>query len=224
MFNTGFTMNSQKCYEQLDGRTIKWMGEMADKTKAVVTGSFIVKENNHFYNRLIWMRPDGTYETYDKRHLFRMGDEDKHYSPGKTKIVTTIKDWRVCPLICYDLRFPVWSRNKIINGNHDYDVLIYVANWPERRKQAWQILLKARAIENQCYVVGVNRVGKDGHGIAHSGDSVVVNYKGEILSSIQPFEEKAETIILSYEELKEYRKTFPAGLDADDFELKVTQP
>jgi omega-amidase len=165
------------------------------------------------------MKADGTYNTYDKRHLFRMADENKYYGSGQQKIIVELNGWKVCPLVCYDLRFPVWSRNKL-GASHDYDVLIYVANWPERRAHAWKTLLLARAIENQSYVVGLNRIGNDGNEIAYSGDSAIINPKGEIISATKPNEESIETITLSYNELAEFRKIFPVALDADDFEIK----
>jgi len=216
MFTTGFSMQPERFAEPMNGRTVSWMKEEARKKKCVVTGSIICEENGKHYNRLVWMRPDGTYSFYDKRHLFSMGDENNHYTPGTKKIIEEIKGWRICPLVCYDLRFPVWSRN-----TEKYDVLIYVANWPERRSHPWKTLLLARAIENQCYVAGLNRVGNDGNGIYHSGDSALINFRGEIISSIPAHEDATETISLSYEELEEFRKGFPAFKDADRFEIKL---
>ena len=160
------------------------------------------------------MRPDGSYEYYDKRHLFRMADENKHYSFGKKKLIVELKGWRICPLICYDLRFPVWSRNK-----QDYDCLIYVANWPERRNHPWKTLMMARAIENISYTIGVNRIGLDGNGITFSGDSAIIDFKGEILSHINPHQNAIETITLSHAALKDFRSSFPACMDADNFEI-----
>ncbi len=216
MFTTGFSMRPELFAEKTNGKTIDWMREKAKEKNCVITGSFICEENKNYFNRLVWMRADGTYSTYDKRHLFSMGDENNHYTAGKNKIIEEIKGWKICPLICYDLRFPVWSRNK----NSAYDVLIYIANWPERRAHPWKTLLLARAIENQSYTVGVNRIGNDGNEIYHSGDSAVINAKGEIISKIMPHEESIETIILNYSELIEFRKTFSVMNDADNFELK----
>jgi predicted amidohydrolase len=215
MFSTGFSMRPEKLAEPMNGETVAWMKEMARKKKCVIAGSFICSENEKYFNRLVWMRSDGTYSVYDKKHLFSMGDENNHYSSGSKKIIEEIKGWKICPLICYDLRFPVWSRNK-----DKYDLLIYVANWPERRAHPWKTLLLARAIENQCYVVGVNRIGEDGNKIVHSGDSAVINYKGEIISNILPDKEVIQTVSLNYAELEEFRKVFPVWKDADDFELK----
>jgi predicted amidohydrolase len=194
---------------------MQWMAKTAAEKKAVVTGSMIIKENDHFYNRLIWMNPDGSFKQYDKRHLFRMADEHKVFTGGNKKTIVSLNGWRLCPLVCYDLRFPVWSRNR-----NEYDCLIYVANWPERRNYAWRHLLIARAIENQSFVIGVNRIGEDGKGITHSGDSAVIEPKGELISHIKAHTESIETIKLSYSELIEYRKAFPANLDADSFKIE----
>jgi omega-amidase len=171
------------------------MQQKAKEKNAYIVGSISVKDNGNYYNRLYWVKPDGTYEWYDKRHLFRMGNEDQHYTAGNKKLVVEYKGWKICPLVCYDLRFPVWSRNKKENT---YDVLIYVANWPEVRSYPWKQLLIARAIENQAYVVGVNRIGEDGNGIAHSGDTSMLNPRGEIISKTQAHQDKAETVSLSF--------------------------
>ncbi|OFY82333.1 MAG: amidohydrolase [Bacteroidetes bacterium RIFCSPLOWO2_12_FULL_35_15] len=240
MFTTGFSMLPEKLAESMTGKTVNWMKEQAHKKQCVITGSFICEENGKYYNRLVWMKPDGTYSTYDKRHLFSMANEDKHYTSGNKKIIEEIKGWKICPLICYDLRFPIWSRNRNIphlphNSTRPpslahyqshkgdmlpaYDLLIYVANWPARRSFPWKTLLLARAIENQCYVIGENRVGTDGNGIDYSGDSVVIDFKGEILSKTPPHEEFTETISLSYSGLEEFRKQFPVLDDADSFEI-----
>ncbi len=220
MFNTGFTMQAAALAEPMNLTTCKWMKMMAAQTKAVVTGSFIVKENGQFYNRLVWMRPDGTYETYDKRHLFRMAHEHETYTAGTSCIFPTIRNWRFLPLVCYDLRFPVWSRQS--QGSSDkqptYDCLLYVANWPEARRFHWNTLLQARAIENLSYVVGVNRVGKDGKEIAYSGDSVVLSPRGEQLFHAE-YTEVIQTMELNWEELQAYREKFPAYKDADDFQI-----
>jgi len=215
MFTTGFTMNVKNFSECSEGRTHKWMMDLAIKNNCAITGSIIIKEKDKYYNRLIFCKPDGSVHFYNKRHLFRMGDENKFYEPGEKKIIIEYKGWKICPLICYDLRFPVWSRN--IEG---YDMLIYVANWPEPRKEVWKTLLKARAIENQVYTVGVNRIGKDGRGISYSGDSSVINPTGKIISSLKPYIDGIDIISISLGELNEYRETYPVALDADKFELK----
>jgi|SRR3954463_9363364 len=217
MFSTGFSMNPEKLAEDMNGETVKWLKEKANKKNCVIAGSFICEEGGHYYNRLVWMNPNGTFAKYDKRHLFSMGDENNHYAAGEEKIIVELKGWKICPLICYDLRFPVWARN---TKEASYDVLIYVANWPERRSYPWKTLLLARAIENQSYVIGSNRVGADGNGITHSGDSAVIDAKGEIISKIKPHEETTETVALSYSDLVEFRKQFPAILDADQFAVK----
>ncbi len=216
MFTTGFTMQPELLAEGMSGKAVEWMKAQAQKKRCVITGSFVCEENGNYYNRLVWMRADGSFATYDKRHLFTMANEDKHYTAGSKKIIEEIKSWKICPLICYDLRFPVWARNK--NDNR-YDLLIYVANWPERRNHPWKTLLLARSIENQCYVAGVNRVGNDGNEIYHSGDSAVINFKGEILSKTPAHDECIETISLSYADLEEFRKQFPVLNDADEFHL-----
>jgi len=215
MFNTGFTMSSEKLAEEMGGKTMQWMKNTAKDKSCVVVGSLIIGENGHCYNRLVWMRGDGSYKTYDKRHLFRMMDEHKYFSGGGERIVVELNGWKICPLVCYDLRFPVWSRNR-----NEYDCLIYIANWPGARRSAWSTLLLARAIENQVYVIGVNRIGNDGNNIAFSGGSAVIDPKGQVISKTQPNQENIETVSLSYEELEDFRKKFPVGLDGDEFEVK----
>ena len=213
MFSTGFSMDAAALAEDMDGPTVGWMREEAAALGCVVTGSLIVREEGHCRNRLVWARPDGTVEHYDKRHLFRVAGEQDHYAAGTRRLVVDLKGWRVCPMICYDLRFPVWSRNR-----DDYDLLLYVANWPQRRAHAWSTLLRARAIENLSYVVGVNRIGKDGNGASYSGDSVALDYLGQPLSS-EGGGDRVETAVLDLESLQSYRASFPAHLDADRFEL-----
>lgn len=219
MFTTGFTMNSSLA-EPMNFHTTKWMHNMAIKTNALVLGSVIIKEGNSFFNRLIWMQPDGVCKTYNKRHLFRMADEDKVYSPGDSLLIAEWRGWKICPLVCYDLRFPVWSRNRVNAQAQslNYDLLVYVANWPAARSHHWQTLLKARAIENQSFVVGVNRVGTDGKGILYNGHSAVVSPKGEVMFEAVGAE-AIQTIQLKAEELKEWRAKFPAYFDADDFHI-----
>lgn len=216
MFTTGFTMNAMEHAEPMNLTSFKWMRQMAEQTGAVITGSIIIKEENHFYNRLIWMQPDGLFSFYDKRHLFRMAEEHKTYSSGEKKLITKLKGWNICPLICYDLRFPTWSRNV----DQEYDLLIFVANWPEARRHPWRVLLQARAIENLSYVIGVNRVKEDGKGIPYSGDSAIINFKGEHLFECSE-KEIIHTQTLSYADLKVFREKFPAHLDADEFIIKA---
>ncbi len=221
MFTTGFAMNPYKISEKADGITLNWLKQRAKEKSAVITGSVAVEENGNYYNRLYWVEPNENFQTYDKRHLFRMAKEDEHFKAGKKKIITQIRDWKICPLICYDLRFPIWSRNGFNRENRksDYDILVYVANWPEVRNYPWKQLLIARAIENQCYVIGVNRIGKDGNGFSHSGDSMVVNPRGEIISKTKAHEESVETVELDKSYLEEFRKVFPVGMDADGFKI-----
>ncbi len=223
MFSTGFTMNNKSMAESMKGRTVAWMKRMAKEKKCAITGSVIIEEKKKYYNRLFFMLPDGEYKTYDKRHLFRYAHEQNYYTAGKKKLIVELKNWKICPIICYDLRFPVWIRNKILRqkakGKSEYDILLVVANWPERRNHPWKTLLMARAMENQVYVAGINRVGDDGNNIYHSGDSAVLNFKGEIISTTKPHEESIETIAISKKELDEWRKTFPAWMDADKFKV-----
>jgi len=220
MFNTGFSMKSEELSETMSGKAVSWMLEMSKKAKAVIVGSLIIKEENEFYNRLVWVQPNGEINTYDKRHLFRMADEHSHFNAGSDRIIIEYKGWKICPLVCYDLRFPVWSRN---TSDNQYDVLIYIANWPAARKAPWSKLLEARAIENQCYVVGVNRVGEDGKGFAYSGNSAIINPKGEPISSIPEHENITATVKISLDDLNTFRKVFPVGMDADEFKITHSQ-
>ena len=224
MFSTGFSMSPEKFAEEPNGPTLEWMKSLSLKRNFAVTGSFIVNENGNYYNRLYWVNPDGTHYHYDKRHLFRMAGEDRYYKAGNNKLIVKFKGWKICPLVCYDLRFPVWSRNKssVVEDKrvYDYDLLIYVANWPERRSHAWKTLLAARAIENLAYVAGVNRIGNDGNFIYHSGDSAIYNFRGEVMTSAIMSSEEIISCALSKQELDEFRNAFPAGADADDFDLK----
>lgn len=219
MFNTGFSMESEKLAETMNGKSVKWMKEMANKSNAVIVGSLIIEEHEKYYNRLIWADPEGDLHTYNKRHLFRMADEHEHFNAGNDLLIVHYKGWRFCPLICYDLRFPVWSRNIDENGNTAYDCAIYIANWPATRKVPWSKLLEARAIENQCYVIGLNRVGQDGKQIAYSGNSAVINPKGEVISTFPEYENSTQTITISLNELNDFREKFPVGMDADRFKI-----
>ncbi|MEM1135288.1 MAG: amidohydrolase [Bacteroidota bacterium] len=215
MFNTGFSMNAEKLAEPMNLTTTKWMKQMAAQTRACLCGSIIVKEYGKFFNRLLWVQPDGKYFFYDKRHLFRMAKEHQIFSAGINRLVVEWKGWKICPLVCYDLRFPVWSRNR----NNEYDLLIYVANWPAARESAWNTLLPARAVENLCYTIGLNRCGEDGLNIPYQGDSRIDDYLGKNLLQMGK-EENMTTSILSLEKLARYREKFPAQHDADQFELK----
>jgi predicted amidohydrolase len=213
MFSTGFSMNTSLA-ETMNGSAIQWMKKIAQEKSCVVTGSLMIEEENKFYNRLIWMRPDGSLENYDKRHLFSLSEEPKHYTAGNKLLVTELKGWKFLPLICFDLRFPVWSRNV-----HNYDAIIYVANWPQKRSLAWKTLLQARAIENQCYVIGLNRVGNDGNGIYHSGDSAIINAEGSYLYHKSDWED-ISTITLDKSAMTTTRRKFPFLDEKDFFEIK----
>lgn len=219
MFNTGFSMEVQKLAEPMNSKTFRWMKQQAAQTQAVVTGSFIVREGNRYYNRLIWMEADGTYAYYDKRHLFRMAGEEKVYSAGNKQLICELKGWKICPMICYDLRFPVWSRNRQMGDESlQYDLLLFIANWPAARIEAWNTLLQARAIENLSYVAGVNRTGQDGKNIDYNGCSALVDPKGQLIYK-EENQEAVQTLTLAYEPLSRFRQKFPAHLDADRFRL-----
>lgn len=214
MFTTGFTMYPEKFAEEMDGNTVSVMKEWSRELNAHVAGSLIIKENGMFFNRFIIAGPNGELSFYDKRHLFRMAGEDKVYAPGKENLTVDIKGWRVRPFVCYDLRFPVWSRN----SSDGYDLAIYCANWPGARSFHWETLLRARAIENQCYVAGVNRTGTDGNGVKYSGGSSVIGFRGEEIFAAGP-EPAVHTAELSFQTLLDYRRDFPAWLDADQFRV-----
>ncbi|MBK5270653.1 MAG: amidohydrolase [Bacteroidia bacterium] len=218
MFSTGFSMKPEILAETMEGETVQWMKRMAMKKKIILTGSVIVKEEGNFFNRLIWMLPNGEYGFYDKRHLFTYADEEKHYTPGTMRLIASVKGWKINLLVCYDLRFPVWARQQSQPEEPEYDLLIYVANWPERRVHAWKTLLQARAIENQCYVAGANRVGNDGNNIHYSGESMIVNPMGEVLYTKKD-EEDIFTITLDKTQLAAVREKFPFWKDADKFGL-----
>ncbi|MGB0466533.1 MAG: amidohydrolase [Pontibacterium sp.] len=216
MFTTGFTMAPESQAEPEQGETCQWLKEQAVKTGAAIMGSVVTACAEGYRNRLLFTTPEGEQWHYDKRHLFRMGGEHNHYQPGTERVIFEYQGWRILPQICYDLRFPVFSRNQ-----NEYDLLVYVANWPEVRRNAWRTLLQARAIENLCYVAGVNRVGTDGSGLAYSGDSLLVGFKGDCLIDKAPSQVFTETFSLSYETLAQFREQFPAWRDADEFELKL---
>jgi omega-amidase len=214
MFNTGFSMNAEKLAEPMYGKTMQWMQETAQKFGAVVTGSLIIAEGGHYFNRLIWMRPDGSYAQYDKRHLFTMAKEQETYTAGTEKLIVELNGWKICPVICYDLRFPVWLRNV----DAAYDLLIVVANWPEKRSLHWRTLIPARAIENLAYVIGVNRVGHDGNEVYHSGDSECIDPAGNVVYYKRD-EEDVYTFSILAEEVIKARRYFPFLKDADVFTI-----
>ncbi|MFG1488333.1 amidohydrolase [Oceanospirillum sp. HFRX-1_2] len=215
MFTTGFSMEPEAIAEPADQVTLSWMLHQAASLSAVVCGSVAVKDDGGCYNRFYWVQPDGQWQAYDKHHLFRMAGEHEHYQAGQSRDVIHYKGWRIFPQICYDLRFPVWSRN-----HNEYDLAIYVANWPEVREHPWQILLQARAIENLCYVAGVNRVGTDGNGHRYSGRSALIDFKGHSLGDHDSGEAFVETYTVSLSDLKGFRESFPAFEDADRFSLE----
>ncbi len=220
MFSTGFSMNASALAETMDGPTVEWMRQKSFENRIILTGSIMIHEDDKYYNRLIWMMPNGEYGYYDKRHLFAYSKEDEFYHPGKKRLICSVKGWKINLQVCYDLRFPVWARQSHTRKDEtaEYDVLIYVANWPERRSHAWKTLLCARAIENQCYVIGVNRVGKDGNEINYSGNSLVIDPLGEVLYHMAD-EEDIFTISLEKEKLEEVRSKFPFLKDADQFKI-----
>jgi predicted amidohydrolase len=221
MFNTGYTMSAASYAEPMNGKTFRWMKQMAAQTRSVITGSCIIWDQGHYYNRLLWMKPDGTFLFYDKRHLFRIAEENHYFTAGNKLLITELNGWKICPLICYDLRFPVWSRNIYLKEQDRlaYDLVIFIANWPATRIEAWDSLLQARAIENISYSLGVNRVGSDGNGIPYNGHSAVFNPAGKNVLYLHDKQEM-KTVTLSFDMLKEYREKFPFYLDSDYFLIK----
>jgi len=217
MFNTAFSINPEKCAETIEGQSINWMKQQAIVKNCVIVGSLLIKENNSFFNRLVWMQNDGSFQYYDKRHLFRMSEEFRIFNRGSIRTIVELKGWKINLNICYDLRFPVWTKNTYNDGKYEYDILINIANWPASRSYVWQTLLKARAIENQCYVVGVNRVGDDGFGTPHSGDSMIVDPYGNEILRAQPYEEGVYETTIYKELLDDFRSKFTIGLDWDNF-------
>lgn len=216
-FSTGFSMNVEKLADTMDGPTVSTIKGWAKKYKLAVVGSFIVKENGKYFNRAFFITPEGDCSYYDKRHLFRMAEEDQHFTAGSERTIVAYKGWNICLQVCYDLRFPVWSRNV----DKEYDLLIYVANWPEARKRVWKTLLQARAMENMAFVCGVNRVGIDGKGFVYRGDSLVFSPKGKKLADAGKREEITRTCTLEKKELTKLREKFPAWQDADRFTINL---
>lgn len=213
MFHCGFTMNPQAVFQTMDGEVVTWMKQLASSKGIAVVGSAVIIEDNCYYNRLLFVKPNGEISFYDKRHLFRMGGEHNVYTPGNKHLIVEYKGWRIKPLVCYDLRFPVWSRNQ-----NDYDLLIYVANWPTPRQEAWDLLLRARAIENQSFVLGVNRIGTDGT-VNYSGGSVFVGPKGEVVMGGKTENDFLFVASASRNALLQFREKFPVYLDADNFKF-----
>lgn len=215
MFNTGFSMNAPELAEDMDGKTMTWMKQTALRYECVVTGSLIITENGHYYNRMIWMLPSGEYQHYDKRHLFGMGEEDKTYTSGEEKVIVDLKGWKIRLAICYDLRFPVYLRN----NDAAYDILLIIASWPDKRISHWKALIPARAIENQSYVIAVNRVGHDGNEIYHSGHSMCIDAYGNTIY-YKPEDEDLYTFSINYQEMIKIRDSFPFLKDSDHFSLE----
>ncbi|MBL4905573.1 MAG: amidohydrolase [Flavobacteriaceae bacterium] len=215
MLSTGFSMFPKKLAEHMEGETVLWMQEMAKEKKAALVGSIIILEDGNYYNRLFFVHPSGVIETYDKRHAFTLAGEDKEYTSGDTHLIVDYKGWKICPLICYDLRFPVWSRN-----TQNYDLLIYVANWPKPRITAWNTLLKARAIENMSYCIGVNRVGVDANNYQYSGNSTVIDSLGEALTPVCENEEKIIYATLEKDPLQKTRDKLQFLNDKDTFDIQ----
>ena len=236
MFNTGFSMKPGQLAETMEGPTLEWMKRISSEKKIILTGSLIIEDDGAYFNRLIWMLPNGQHGYYDKRHLFAFAGEDEHYTGGNKRLIASVKGWKINLQVCYDLRFPVWARQSVqlaslpeggfeksaaaTDQEPEYDVLIYVANWPEKRNHAWKTLLQARAIENQCYVVGVNRVGNDGNDIYYSGDSMIVDPLGQVIHS-STNEEEVFTYILTLDRLNEVRSRYPFLKDADPFIIGI---
>lgn len=222
MFPTAFSMKPEYFAEKIDGPSFKWMKNKAMELNSAICGSMMIEENSKYYNRFFIIKPDGSYTFYDKRHPFRMGGEHQHFEYGTKKVIFELKGWKIKPLVCYDLRFPVWAKNNFKNEAYEYDVLLTVANWPSVRSFVWKTLLSSRAIENQSYSIGVNRIGVDGNGLEHSGDSNVYDAKGVALLAERPNQEFVEVMTLSYNELYDFRAKFTVGLDWDKFDIRMS--
>lgn len=219
MFATGFVTEAHEIAESMEGETVKWMQKMAIQHKLALMGSLVIEETGKYYNRLVWINRLGEISYYDKRHLFTYGGEHHQFSAGSQKLIVDLYGWKICPLVCYDLRFPVWSKNTIQDGVYAYDLLIYIANWPSMRAHAFRQLLVARAIENQAYVVGINRVGVDGKGLYYQGNSTVLDFNGNHITEIAPDEEAFEIVTISLSNLQKARESFPVGSDWDGFQI-----
>lgn len=219
MFNTGFSINPSAYAETMDGPSMQFLRTMVLKKNAVIMATLLIKDGDGYFNRLVCVFPDGHFETYDKRHLFRLSEEYKIFKGGKKRAVFEVKGWKISPLICYDLRFPVWSKNTWTDGVYGYDLMVCLANWPANRSQVWKTLLAARAIENQACMAGVNRIGKDGYGTWHSGDTRAIDAKGNVLYAAGEGMEEIMTIAYSAQDLKLFRDSFTVGMDWDHFTI-----
>ena len=218
-FNTGFPVDPLKFAETLDGPTMNWLSAKAKALDAVVCGTMLLNVDGHYHNSLVWMRPDGSYELYHKRHTFAIGGEKEPIKPGKAPLVVEFKGWKIKPMICYDIRFPLWARNHYQDGVYDYDLGIYLANFPQSRIEVWNTLLKSRAIENQAYYIGVNRIGDDPEGVHYNGHSQVVSPKGKVTTKAETDTEAILSCTLDYEKLQNFREKFPVGKDWDDYKF-----
>jgi predicted amidohydrolase len=214
MFTSGFTMAVQNVAQTWPGESVNALQQLADKSDTAIVCSLVIFEQGKYFNRLVFIKPNDKLEYYDKRHLFTMGEEHHYYAAGNRQLIVEYKDWKIMPLVCYDLRFPVWSRNV-----HNYDLLLYVANWPDSRRDVWSTLLKARALENQCFVAGVNRVGNDGMGLNYAGDSVMIDAKGNNLANCDDYQETICDVQINKSELHAFREKFPVLNDKDSFEI-----
>lgn len=218
-FNTAFPVDPKVFAETTDGPTIQWIKQKAHELNAVICGTLLLEVDGHYHNSLVWMRPDGSYELYHKRHTFSMGGENQLVERGSESLIIELNEWRIKPMVCYDIRFPIWSRNHYRDGQYEYDLGIYLANFPSSRIFVWDTLLMARAIENQAYFIGVNRIGDDPEGIHYSGDSQVINPKGEVISMIRSDAEAVASCTLNHERLQSFREKFPVGKDWDSFTI-----
>lgn len=214
-FNTGFPVDPVKFAETSDGPTMNWLKTKAQELNAVVCGTMLLNVDGHYHNSLVWMRPDGSYELYHKRHTFAIGGEKEPIEPGTESLIVELNGWKIKPMVCYDIRFPLWARNRYQDGVYDYDLGIYLANFPESRIAVWNTLLMARAIENQAYFIGVNRVGDDPEEVHYSGDSMLISPKGKVISKAESDKETVISCILDYEKLQNFREKFPVGKDWD---------
>ena len=220
-FTTAFPVDPKRFAETENGHTMQWLKNQAKAKNAVICCTFAMEVGGHYYNSLVWMRPNGTYERYFKRHTFTMGGEDKFVERGEKQLIVELNGWHIKPMVCYDIRFPVWARNHYENGRYEYDLGFYLANFPDSRMNVWHTLLPARAIENQAYWSGVNRIGEDAHGLHYSGESQVINSRGEVISKAEPYQEAVIHCSLDYEKLQRFREKFPLGPDWDLFNINL---
>ncbi|MEI7498974.1 MAG: amidohydrolase [Bacteroidota bacterium] len=222
-FNTGFSINPSACAESMDGPSMQFLRKKAKERNVVIMSTLLICEGDGCFNRMVCMYPNGHFETYDKRHLFRLSEEYKIFKGGNKKVIIEVKGWKISPIICYDLRFPVWSKNTWSGGEYAYDILVCLANWPACRAHVWKSLLVARAIENQVFVAGVNRIGDDGHSIGHSGDTMAIDAKGNIIAAAAEDKEQLLTVKLSAQDLRLFRESFTLGMDWDHFSINYNK-